>query len=229
MLDPRLLALAGIIRPGGVVADIGADHGHLICYLIETGIAVRGFACDIGAGPLAAAAKTVAHRGLEDKIELRQTDGLQGLPLEKIDDIVIAGMGGELIAEILAAAPGAKTERLHFILQPMSKAERLRAALYRMGYAIKQEVAVQSGGFVYTVLSAGYTGRCREVDELFAWTGLLPEENSSDSRALLASIARRLTKTAAGLAGTPSGRAQSEQYAGLVRQINRLAERNDHQ
>lgn len=199
LTDPRLLAVAGMVRRDSVVADIGADHGHLICHLVGEGISPRGFACDINAGPLAACAKTVARHGLEDKIALLQTDGLRGLPLEEIDDVVIAGMGGELIAEILAAAPATRDGRLRFILQPMTKSSRLRSSLYRMGYALEREVVVRAGGNLYTVMWVSFTGRSVKVDELFALVGLLPEENTPESRELMAQIAERLRKAAQGL------------------------------
>ena len=222
LTDPRLLAIAKMVRPGSVVADIGADHGHLICHLVGNGIAPRGYACDIVEKPLAACAKTVEQCGLEGKIELRLTDGLSGLSLGEIDDIVIAGMGGEMIADIISAAPGAKNEHLRLILQPMTKAERLRERLYRMGFEIERERAVRAGGILYTVMLVRYTGVAKDVGELFAWTGLLPEDASPHSRALLEQTAQRLARAAAGLAQTADGREKAEEYKRLAREIANL-------
>ena len=225
LTDPRLLAAAEMVRPGSVVADIGADHGYLICHLVQQGIAPGGYACDIGQKPLAACAKTIAERGLDDKIHLRLTDGLHGLPLEEIDDIIIAGMGGEMIADIIKAAPGARDSRLRFILQPMTKAERLRADLYRMGYTIERERAVRSGGFLYTVMLVSYVAAPKDVDELFARTGLLPEDGSPQSRELLGLSARRLEKIADGLARTPQGVQQAAGYRKLAQDINDMIQK----
>ena len=223
LTDPRLLAVAGMVRPGCVVADIGADHGYLICHLVGEGVSPRGFACDINQGPLDACAKTVVRHGLEDKITLLLTDGLHGLPIEKIDDIVIAGMGGELIADILAATPAAQDSRLRFVLQPMTRADRLRSALCRMGYAIEREVAARAGGKLYTAMRVVFTGRSVKVDELFALVGLLPEEGTPESRELLARTANRLRKAARGLAtaGTPQEREKAARYQKLAAEIEK--------
>lgn len=223
IIDPRLLAVAELVRPGSVTADIGADHGHLICYLVGEGISPRGFACDINAGPLDACAKTVARHGLEDKVTLYRTDGLKGLPLEEIDDIIIAGMGGELIAKILSEAPSARKQRLSFILQPMTKAGRLRSSLYRMGYAIEREVAVRAGGNLYTVMRAVFTGQRVKVDETFALVGLLTKEGTPESRELLAQTAARLRKAAQGLAQsqTSHGKEKSARYNRLADEIEK--------
>jgi len=225
LMDSRLLAVAEMVRPGSVVADIGADHGHLICHLVKEGTAIKGYACDIGQKPLDACARTVARCGLGNKIELCLNDGLQGLPIEEIDDIIIAGMGGELIADIIKAAPGARDELLRFILQPMTKAERLRACLYQMGYAIQRERAVQSGEFLYTVVSVCYTGQCKDVDEFFTWVGLLPQDNSPQNRKLLALTAQRLAKIADGLARTSQGREKADRYNKFAHDIDKILQK----
>ncbi|MBQ9938574.1 MAG: SAM-dependent methyltransferase, partial [Oscillospiraceae bacterium] len=103
-LDERLETAASFVRNGSVVADIGTDHGYLICSLAERGTIPRGYACDINEQPLAKAAETVEETGLGDKISLVLCDGLRGLDPNCADDIIIAGMGGELICSILSAA-----------------------------------------------------------------------------------------------------------------------------
>jgi len=227
LADSRLLAVAAMIRPGAVAADIGADHGRLICYLVESGIAVRGYACDIGEGPLASCANTVVRCGLKEKIELRLTDGLKGLPLGEIDDIIIAGIGGDVITRILEAAPQARDSRLRFILQPMTRPERLRESLYRMGYAIERERGVEAGGFVYTVMAVSYTGESKNVDELFALTGLLPGDGGVQSRRLLSLTARRLKKAAESLTKASGYEEKAERYTALSRAIDEILREED--
>jgi len=168
-LSLRLRALAEMLRPGGVVADIGADHGQLICHLVGSGIAERGYACDIAEGPLAACARTVTSLGLGGKIELRLTDGLHGLPLGEIDGIIIAGMGGETIAEIIEAALAncqLSLVNCQLLLQPMTKVERLRAALYRMGCRIEVERSFRDGKRRYTIIQAAYIGQPVDTNEI---------------------------------------------------------------
>lgn len=218
--DRRLLAVAGLVSPGGVVADIGADHGHLICHLVSSGKAACGYACDISPQPLAKAQALIRRLGLEEKIEARLTDGLAGLPLERLTDVVMAGMGGELIASLLQASPAAQTPPLNFVLQPMTKGERLRAALGELGFALAEEHGVQSQGRLYTVMRVNYTGERRAPDPLFCWTGRLPDSPLPASAALLEQTARRLHRAAGGMSRADPE--QARRLEGVAGEIDRL-------
>ncbi len=232
-LDARLLAVAAYIPAGAVVADIGADHALLTGYLIEERGAARAFACDIAPGPLAAARARVRARGLEERIECRLTDGLAGLPLDEVTHVVIAGMGGESIAAILAACPAARDSRLTFVLQPMTKAERLRAALRRLGFVLASERGVAAGGRLYTVMTAKFSDRKPESftgdicprsgkDDLcdsWCWTGLLPQSLHPESRALLRQTARRLRRAGEGMCRSEKGHEKGGQLLAVAREI----------
>ena len=174
-LDERLETVAGFVRRGSVVADIGTDHGYLVCELIRRGVCPRGFATDINAMPLERARETVARCGLEERVTLLLCDGLSGLEPYCAQDIVAAGMGGELIGGIIDAAAWLRSPEIRLVLQPMSKADELRRWLCRNGFGILRERAALAGRHVYTVISAGYTGEKYEPDELFALTGRLAD------------------------------------------------------
>lgn len=198
-LDARLEAVYQAVRPGSVAADIGADHGKLICALVERGKCPRGFAGDVAAGPLEASRRLIRKRGLDGRIETVLSDGLRSLPGKEIDDIILAGMGGELITDILLAVPWTRDGDKRLILQPMTRAEHLRRALYREGFALLEETAAVSGRFVYTVMTAAYTGEAREIDERFAQTGLLWKKNDDASARYLQAVWSRLDKRVIGL------------------------------
>lgn len=155
-LTPRLALCASLVRPGSRVADIGTDHGYLPVYLVGGGICPGAIAADIRPGPLSRAAETVERAGLAGHISLRLGDGLAPVRPEEAEDIVIAGMGGETIAAILAAATWCQSGRYRLILQPMSRPEALRSFLFAGGYAIEREQAVQEGKRLYTVIQAAY-------------------------------------------------------------------------
>jgi tRNA (adenine22-N1)-methyltransferase len=156
-LDARLGAIKAMVRPGGVAADIGCDHGKLICSLAQSGSIERGYACDMNLGPLENARKTISKTGLEGKIETMLADGLNGLPYEEIDTFIIAGMGGELIADIMLSHPWVFDTRFDFILQPMTRAGVLRQRLQENGFSIEKERTVTIGHRVYTVMYVKYT------------------------------------------------------------------------
>ena len=94
-------------------------------------------------------------RGLEERITYRLGNGLAAVAPEACDTIVIAGMGGENIAQILAGAPWTADGRHTLLLQPQSRAEALRRFLAEHGYAIAREALVRDRGFLYPVIEAG--------------------------------------------------------------------------
>ena len=101
-LTPRLSAVASLVKGGGIIADIGTDHGYLPVFLVQNGIVPGAIAADIGKMPLENARKTVVEYGLTDKIQLRLSDGLKEFVSTDASEIIFAGMGGTLIAEKLA-------------------------------------------------------------------------------------------------------------------------------
>ena len=154
-LGARLLAVAEAIPQCGSMVDCGCDHGYVSIYAMENGRAERITASDINRGPLENAEKEIAAAGLSDKIETRLTDGLCGI--DRHDCVVIAGMGGETIEEIISKAPWTK-DSVHLILQPMTKPEILREYLYNEGFGIYREQIVREGVHMYSIISAKFSG-----------------------------------------------------------------------
>ena len=161
-LDSRLLSVASLVRKGSTVADVGTDHAYVVAYLMENGIIEKAIASDINKGPLENARQTLIDCGITDKVTLILSDGLQNIPENSADDIVIAGMGGILISEILEKAPWVKNEKVQIIAQPMTHAETLRKWLCENGFEIRREVASTDGKRLYVAISAEYTGNKAE-------------------------------------------------------------------
>ncbi len=149
-LPPRLSVVAELAGPCDVLADIGTDHAHLPVFMIQTGQCRRAFACDVNEGPLLRAGSAVEKYGLSQSVSLIRSDGLHSVP-EEYDSLVIAGMGGDLIARILYEHPPVCAGRI--TLQPMTKPEVLRRFLFRHGYSILRERAVSEGEKRYIILS----------------------------------------------------------------------------
>ena len=157
-LSPRLLAAAKFVRSGAFVADVGSDHAYLPIYLCTEGRIRGAVASDINEGPVARAMINVASYHLGRKITVLRTDGLSGIDEYSPSDILICGMGGELIAEIIRSAPWTKNEKIRLILQPMTHADKLRAYLTENGFSIVDEVIVKDDK-IYQLICAEYTGR----------------------------------------------------------------------
>ena len=172
VLGERLNAIETLIPKGVRVADIGTDHGHLPISLIRSGKCSRVIACDIREKPLENARKNIEKTATEG-IELRLGDGLSPISPDDADYIVIAGMGGEVIAGILAAASWIKSEKYTLLLQPMTSADALRKYLSENLFKIESETAVGDSGKLYTVIKAVYSGFPQPTDEAFLRIGLL--------------------------------------------------------
>lgn len=201
-LDARLQAVADMVRPGSRVADIGTDHGHVVAHLLATGKIPAAIAADVAVGPLNRARENLAPFG--DGVRLVLSDGLEGIDPDSADDIIIAGMGGELIARILSRAAGFKREELRFILQPMSRISLLRQRLYNMGFEILKERPVIAGGRAYTVMCCAYTGVPQSPEPAFCHIGKIPLPPDEAGRRLLIKSRIHLNNRRRGLKDNPS-------------------------
>ena len=109
-ISKRLLCCASMVQSGARVADIGTDHGYLGIYLLQTGAARHVIACDLRKDPLENARRNAKLFGVDGKMELRLSDGLEKILPDEVDTVVMAGMGGDLIQKILSQCPWRKHE-----------------------------------------------------------------------------------------------------------------------
>ena len=100
----------------------------------------------------------------------RLCDGLKGISPEEVQSVVIAGMGGETIASILAAAPWTRARNVPLVLQPMSSMPDLRLWLSRNGYEIAAERLAREGDTLYTALLAR-AGEMAPLTPAELWAG----------------------------------------------------------
>lgn len=157
-LDARLRSAAEFVPAGAKMLDVGCDHAYLPIVLCREGKIRSAVATDINEGPLEAARLHIAEAGLASKIETRLCDGIRGLETEEPNVITICGMGGELIAAILAEAPWIRTKKITLVLQPMTHAHDLRAWLAANGFGIKDE-KISYTDRLYQTICACFTGR----------------------------------------------------------------------
>lgn len=153
-ISKRLRLCAQLVPEGARVADIGTDHGYLGLYLLQNGLAAHVLAADLRPQPLQTAKLHAAKFGFAGQMEFRLSDGLAEIGPDETDTIVCAGMGGDLIVEILSACPWLRDRNYTLILQPQSAGQELRRWLGEHGFAIACEQLVQDGKFLYTVLRA---------------------------------------------------------------------------
>ncbi len=153
-LTPRLEKIAELVENSKLTADIGTDHAYLPVSLIEREKAERAIASDIRPGPLSRAKDTVTRSGMDDRISLRLGPGLETLTEDdKADTIIIAGMGGEMIAEILEKSINIVKSAERIIVQPMSSAPELRKYIYGRGFSDIHEHIAAEGNRLYNIIS----------------------------------------------------------------------------
>lgn len=179
-LDSRLLKCADFVRDKVKVVDVGTDHAYLSIHLVKCKKATYVIASDLRKGPLDNALTNIKRFGCEDLIETRLSNGLAGVGACEVDDIIVAGMGGEAIAKIIDGASWLKDSKKRLILQPMTMAEHLRKFLFNNGFKIIKESAVISGSKVYTIMKAEFFEGSMEVSDLYTYIGGL-EQNLDDA------------------------------------------------
>lgn len=180
-MDSRLMTCAKLCR-GDVLCDVGTDHGYLPCYMVENGLCKKAYACDIAQLPLSSASAHIKERGLSDRITTVISDGLCNVEFDDITDIVIAGMGGELIADILSHCD--RLDGINLVLQPMTKPEVLRRRLYELGISITAELACISGKFVYSVMQACLSAPEYPCTDEYLYYGFVKGETAEERRYL---------------------------------------------
>jgi tRNA (adenine22-N1)-methyltransferase len=167
-LSKRLEAIAELITPGNVVADVGTDHGYIPIRLVQQEKCPRAIAMDLREGPLARASEHIRRCGLSERIETRLSDGTKALRAGEADTIVCAGMGGDLILHILTDGEEVCRSARELILQPQSEIARVRRYLREHEYSITAENMILEDGKYYPmmrVLPLSETGMDNEATE----------------------------------------------------------------
>ena len=210
-LQPRLALLASLVPPGAVLADVGTDHGYLPVALLQRGTILRAIAADIWREPLEHARRT-AEEYEADGIDFRLCAGLNAIAPDECDTIVIAGMGGETIMGILAAAPWTRDGAHTLLLQPQTKIEELRLWLCENGYAVVREHLVRDKGKLYVVMIVAAGEKyAPSAEQLYGGLALEREALYGD---YLAHQTARLRRRADGL--RQSGGAEADAFAALA-------------
>ncbi len=165
-LSDRLQLIADEIHCGETMADIGTDHGFLPLYLLETKKCPKVIMADISSGSLAKAEENCKLAKPEGDYELRLGDGIDILEDGEVDVVAIAGMGGNLIADILEWNLAKSRSIKRYILQPRRHVGKLRHWLYCNGFDIVKESLVEEGKFICEILTveSGPSENCKEAE-----------------------------------------------------------------
>ena len=151
-LSKRMKSVADMIQPCDAVGDIGCDHAFVSIYLVEQHRAKRVIASDVRRGPIAIAKRNIEAMNLSDQIEIRMGVGLDTIVPGEVNAVVLAGMGGMLMIDILERGEEVVTRCDQLVLQPQSDIEKVRRYLAEKGYHLADEQMLIDAGKYYNLL-----------------------------------------------------------------------------
>nr|WP_312291855.1 class I SAM-dependent methyltransferase [Clostridium chromiireducens] len=167
-LSKRLNWIIEKLDNAKVIMDVGTDHGYIPIYLVRNGIAEKVIASDINKDPLKKAQINAALDGVSDKIDLRLGGGLAPLKNREAEAVIIAGMGGNLIRDILEADFNKVKNLQYLILQPAQNPEVLREYLYSSDYEILDEDLCLDEGKYYELFKVRHkSGDYIKLESIF--------------------------------------------------------------
>ena len=149
-LSERLKAIYNMV-PKGSAADIGADHGKLMIALFEGGIISHGYAVENKKGPYNRLVKALKEKGIEDDVVPLFSDGIKDLPAN-IHTVIIAGMGGNNIIDILKKYPNKTKQIQTLIVDAHTAIPKVRDEVSKMGFVIADEKMVREDDVFYEII-----------------------------------------------------------------------------
>ena len=178
-LSKRLYAVAGLVTEGASVADIGTDHGYVPIYLVQSERTPYALAMDINKGPLSHAKENILRYNLQNYIETRLSNGLREYNKGEADSIIIAGMGGNLMVQILSEACDKWKDDTELVLSPHSETELVRRYLSENNMVIEEEGMLIDEDKYYVVMRAVSGKSDYESDAHFRYGKLLLERKDA--------------------------------------------------
>lgn len=150
-LGKRLQVIADLVEINDIVADIGTDHGYIPIYLVKNNISKDIIASDINQGPVDKAFENVNKNNMQEYVHVIKAEGLKGIK-KKVDTIIIAGMGGLMISDIIKNDIEIAKSAKRLILQPMNNSIELRKTLIENGFKIIIETIAAEGSKFYEII-----------------------------------------------------------------------------
>lgn len=159
-ISKRLLEISRLLPKGAKFVDVGSDHAYLPCYVCLQDEKASAIAGEVNVGPYNSAVENVKKYGLEKRISVRLGDGLEVVkPEDHYKQLVIAGMGGGLITQILEEGKDKLSPMEKLILQPNINSRKVRVWLKQYGFILVHERILEENGHIYEILVAERTGK----------------------------------------------------------------------
>lgn len=178
-MSARMRQVADFVPPCKVIADVGCDHGYVSIYLLHEKRAEHAIAIEVREGPLLRVEEHCRLAGLTRQMECRLSDGLERIAPGEVDCVIIAGMGGMLMIDILERGNQRGVLPEYMVLQPQSDIDKVRIYLQQLGYGILQEAFINDKEKYYTVMQVrrGYEEPAYTETEAIYGRYLLEDRN----------------------------------------------------
>ena len=176
-LSKRLKIIFDMV-PKSVVADIGSDHGKLMIALVEAGIVNKGYAVENKEGPFERLRSNLIRYHVNDKITPLFSDGIKDITRD-VETIVIAGMGGTNIVNILKAHPEKLVRVQTIIIDAHNAVPLARKEICQMGFAIADEKIVKEDDIFYEIIKFIKADKAIISDEDLEFGPILRQEKSA--------------------------------------------------
>lgn len=150
-LSKRLISISNFIDDNSKVIDVGCDHALLDIYLFKNKKNISLIASDVRSGPLKQAKRNIDKYNCDIKVKLGY--GISTIESD-IDTVVIAGMGGDTIVDILNNDSNLLVNVEKMVLSPQSEWMKVRKVISSLGFYISNEVLVEDGTKFYLIIEA---------------------------------------------------------------------------
>lgn len=176
-ISKRLSIICDMV-PSSVVADIGSDHGKLMIALAESGKIRKGFAVENKEGPFERLRSNLIRYHVDDIVTPLFSDGIKDITRD-VSTIVIAGMGGQTIVNILKAHPEKLISVKTIIIDAHTAVPFARKEICQMGFAIADEKIVKEDGVFYEIIKFIKAEKAIISDEDLEFGPILRHEKSA--------------------------------------------------
>lgn len=150
-LSKRLISISNFIDDNSKVIDVGCDHALLDIYLFKNKKNISLIASDVRSGPLKQAKRNIDKYNCDIKVKLGY--GISTIESD-VDTVVIAGMGGDTIVDILNNDSNLLVNVEKMVLSPQSEWMKVRKVISSLGFYISNEILVEDSDKYYLIIVA---------------------------------------------------------------------------
>ncbi|GKX65592.1 tRNA (adenine(22)-N(1))-methyltransferase [Inconstantimicrobium mannanitabidum] len=168
-LSKRLNMILSKVDRCECIADVGTDHGYVVVELIKRELCKKAIATDINKGPLEKAKTNIGFEGMLDRVYCRLGGGFFPIKKGEVNAVIVAGMGGNLIRDIILADMSKVKLMDYLVLQPAQNPEVLREFLYNNSFEVLDEDICEDDGKYYECFKVKFNKDVKNVgtyDEL---------------------------------------------------------------